>query len=334
MFWTLLFFTLGLSPYQRSNAEIQRLVELLKTVILNGCAVSTVSSYAGAANRWIDWCKCYSFPPLQSNPTAVALYLTSLSDRGLSRSSILGAAYGIAWLHKKLGCPSPVDDPLVSQTLAGFKRLLAGPSRKKQPIESHHVRALIRSYGHPRASLPNLQMVSLVALGFCAFLRWSELRDLRACDLRFCATHMSIFLDRRKNDQFRQGSVVRVARLPSSSCPVKLLELFLERGEHQPSQSLFCLCQKLGAGYKLRQAALSYSRAREQFRQMISELGLDSNEFGLHSLRSGGASQAARSGVSGRVWRRHGGWRSIQAADGYVGESLENTLVVSRNLAL
>ncbi|CAH3103420.1 unnamed protein product, partial [Porites lobata] len=253
-----------------------------------------------AANRWIDWCKCYSFPPLQSNPTAAALYLTSLSDRGLSRSSILGAAYGIAWLHKKLGCPNPVDDPLVSQTLAG-------PSRKKQPIESHHVRALIRSYGHPRASLPNLQMVSLVALGFCAFLRWSELHDLRTCDLRFCATHMSIFLDRRKNDQFRQGSVVKVARLPSSSCPVKLLELFLERGEHQPSQSLFCLCQKLGAGYKLRQAAL---------------------------LRSGGASQAARSGVSGRVWREHGGWRSIQAADGYVDESLENTLVVSRNLAL
>ena len=114
MFWTLLIFTLGLSPYQRSNAEIQRLVELLKTVILNDCAASTVSSYAGAANRWIDWCKCYSFPPLQSNPTAVALYLTSLSDRGLSRSSILGAAYGIAWLHKKLGCPNPVDDPLVS----------------------------------------------------------------------------------------------------------------------------------------------------------------------------------------------------------------------------
>ena len=216
--------------------------------------------------------------------------------------------YGIAWLHKKLGCPNPVDDPLVSQTLAGFKRLLTGPSKKKQPIESHHVRALIRSYGHPRASLPRLQMVSLVALGFCAFLRWSELRDLGACDLKLCATHMSGFLDRRKNDLFRQGSVVNVARLPSSFCPVKLLELFLECGGYQPFQSLFCLCQKLGTGYKLRQAPLSYSPAWEQFHQMISELGLDSKEFGLHtcSLRSGGASQAVRSGVSGRVWRRHG----------------------------
>ena len=96
MFWTILIFTLGLSPFQWSNTEIQRLVELLKTVILNDCASSTVSLYAGAANRWIDWCRSYLFPPLQSNPTAVAFYLTSLSDRGVSRSSICGAAYGIA----------------------------------------------------------------------------------------------------------------------------------------------------------------------------------------------------------------------------------------------
>ena len=102
----------------------------------------------------------------------------------------------------------------------------------------------------------------------------------------------------------------------------------------QPSQSLFCLYQKLGTGYKLGQAPLSYSRAREQFRQMISELGLDSNEFGLHSLRSGGASQAARGGVSRRVWRRHGGRCSIQAMAGYVDKSLDNTLMVSRSLAL
>lgn len=151
---------------------------------------------------------------------------------------IFGAAYGIAWLHKKLGCPNRVDDPLDSQTLAGFERLLADPSKKKQTIESDHVGALIRSYGHAWASLPSLQMVSLVALGFRAFLRWSSCVTY--------ATHMSVFVDRRKNAQFRQRSVVKVARLPFSSCPVKLC------GKHQPCQSLFCICKKLGTGYKLR----------------------------------------------------------------------------------
>ena len=58
--------------------------------------------------------------------------LTGASLTRLSRSSILGAAYGIAWLHTKLGCPNPVDDPLISQTLAGLKRLLARPSKNRR----------------------------------------------------------------------------------------------------------------------------------------------------------------------------------------------------------
>ena len=45
-----------------------------------------------------------------ANAIAVALYLTSLSDRGLSRSSVLDAAYGITWLHSKLGFANPVND--------------------------------------------------------------------------------------------------------------------------------------------------------------------------------------------------------------------------------
>lgn len=225
-------FFLGLSPFQRNNAEIQRLIELLQSVILCDCSSLTVSSYAGAANQWIDRCKSYSFSSLRASLSAVALYFVSLSDCGLSHSSILGAAYGIAWLHKKVSCPNPVHDPFVAQTLAGLKCLLAGPSKKKRPIESHHISELIRSYGHSCASLPSLQMVSLITLGFCAFLHWSELCSLRACDLEFCASHLSVYLHRRKNNQFRQGSVAKVARLPSSSCPVKRLELFLQRGEH------------------------------------------------------------------------------------------------------
>ena len=65
---------------------------------------------------------------------------------------------------------------------------------------------------------------------------------------------------------------------------------------------------------------------------MISSIRLDSSEF--DSLHYGGASQAARNGVSEREWRRHGGWRSVQATHGYVEGSLDNTLMVSMNLAV
>ena len=44
--------------------------------------------------------------------------------------------------------------------------------------------------------------------------------------------------------------------------------------------------------------------------QNLAALGLDPKRFGLHSLRSGGASAAANAGVPDRLFKRHGRWRS------------------------
>ena len=86
-----------------------------------------------------------------------------------------------AWLHKKLECPNPVDDTLVSQTLAGFKRLLAGPSKKKQPIESHHVRALI------------VPMVTLVLLyRTYKWCRWLRLAFVPSYVGQSCVTYVPV----------------------------------------------------------------------------------------------------------------------------------------------
>ena len=66
---------------------------------------------------------------------------------------------------------------------------------------------------------------------------------------------------------------------------------------------------------------------------MLAAIGLNKKQFGLHSLRSGGASAAANAGVD-RFFKRHGRWRSENAKDGYVKDSLDERLKVSRNLGL
>ena len=63
-------------------------------------------------------------------------------------------------------------------------------------------------------------------------------------------------------------------------------------------------------------------------------LGLDSKKFGLHSLRSGGATAAANSNVKERMFKRHGRWRSEKAKDGYVLDSLEEKLAVTSVLGI
>ena len=59
--------------------------------------------------------------------------------------------------------------------------------------------------------------------------------------------------------------------------------------------------------------------------------GLDSSLFGIHSLRSGGASAAAALGVPHRLFQRHGGWRSEKARNDYVEESLDSLPLVSQS---
>ena len=77
---------------------------------------------------------------------------------------------------------------------------------------------------------------------------------------------------------------------------------------------------------------ISYSRIREIFIKVLKAVNLDWKKYGLHSLRSGGASLAAYNGVSDRLFKRHGRWKSDKAKDSYIEDSLESLLSVTRNL--
>ena len=88
------------------------------------------------------------------------------------------------------------------------------------------------------------------------------------------------------------------------------------------------------SSYSLRSTGMSYARTREIVLQAFAELGYPRHLFGLHSLiiRAGGASAAANAGVGDRLFKRHGRWRSDRAKDGYIKDSLESLLSVSKSL--
>ena len=61
--------------------------------------------------------------------------------------------------------------------------------------------------------------------------------------------------------------------------------------------------------------------------QAFVELGYPKNLFGFHSLKAGGASVAAKAGVSDRPFKRRGRWwKTHQAKDGYLKDKLESLL--------
>ena len=115
---------------------------------------------------------------------------------------------------------------MVKQLLKACKRILVTcPKNRKTPLTTSRVKDIVLQFGNGNPS--ELQIAYHIALGFTAFLRWDDLKDLRRCHLQMTSEHMSITLPKRKTDQFREGSVILVARTGSRTCPVSLTEKFL-----------------------------------------------------------------------------------------------------------
>ena len=64
-------------------------------------------------------------------------------------------------------------------------------------------------------------------------------------------------------------------------------------------------------------------------------LGLNKKFFGLHSLRTGGATAAVAAKVEDILFfKKHGRWRTDKAKDGYVKENISERLSVTQNIGL
>ena len=75
-------------------------------------------------------------------------------------------------------------------------------------------------------------------------------------------------------------------------------------------------------------------RLRKLLKDKVEELGYPSVDFRMHSLRVGGATAAAASGMSDRLFKKHGRWPSESTKDGYVVNPLDQRLLITRQLGL
>ena len=140
-----------------------------------------------------------------------------------------------------------------------------------------------------------------------------------------------------KTDIYREGRDVLIAKTGLPICPVNMLNRSLNLASIENTSQEFIFSpiylSKSENVYKLRKSCqLSYTRSREMLLSALEGIGLDKTKFGLHSLRSGGATAAA--GIDDRLFKKHGRWKSDKAKDGYVKESITDRLLVSKNLGI
>ena len=317
--------------------ELRALAEALKSTILSSRAASTTSKYVNAFLRWKRWAQQYEgFEVVPAKEAEFALYLQFVSASTASKAAVEEAVNGVSWVQQLAGFPPLSDSPFISIVLDGLQRRLAKPTIRKEPVSNEMIVALVNSLGKS-PTLSDVRLVAACMLAFSAFLRYDELARLRCSDVAFHDTHMEVHITSSKTDQYRQGNKVIVARTGSHTCPVAMLERYYAMGliTKDAKLRLFRGITSTRVGERLRShGSLSYTRLRELFLQKLTSLGFDAKQFGLHSLRAGGATAAAQAGVPDRLFKRHGRWRSESAKDGYVKDSMSSLMSVSQSLQL
>ena len=316
---------------------MKRLAESLPNTVLHSRADGTTKKYLYAFQRWKQWAlprREVAVFPVGEVP--FALYLQHLGETVKSKSAVEEAVNAVSWVHQLSGLPAVTESPFVRATLSGLQRRLAKPKVKKEPVTADMLLALVESLGQS-PSLSDVRLATSALLSFAAFLRYDEVAALRCCDIKFSDDSMAVHIRSSKTDQFRQGDKVMVVRTGSPTCPVAMMERYFRMASLSRSSSLsfFRGITETKQGERLRASgSLSYTRMRELFLAKLKKLGFDASKFGLHSLRAGGASAAANAGVVDRLFKRHGRWRSESAKDGYIKDSRDVLMSVSRSLQL
>ena len=200
------------------------------------------------------------------------------------------------------------------------RQLKEKPVSKKEPVTPAMILDICNRFAGPNANLSDLPLATICVTAYSAFLRYNELASLRCCDVSFCDSFVKIYVYKSKTDVYGDGAYVLLAR--TVSCPFNLLRRYVSAANLDLSSSLpffrSLYFHKANFTYSLRSMGVSYSRTREIVLQAFVELGYPKNLFGLHSSRAGGASAAANAGVSDRLFKRHGRWKTDQGKDGYI----------------
>ena len=323
----------------QDDEEIKLLQRSLPFVIKNGVANSTFNKYKSAWEKWLRWSSSKKLTGRPADPYYLAIYLNHLLFVNKNKGCLTAAFYGVRWGHHVVGLTSPTESHLVKLAYEGALRMCAGVSTKKDPMSVETIKDVVSKYCKENSSLMDRRFATVCILGFAGFLRIDELLSTQLKNVSFFQEYMQIFLPHAKTDQHREGNKIIIAKTHTQFCPVEHVKSFLKDAKLDPQENPEAfLVPRLHKTKKSHNASktkgVSYTSIREIFRDNLETIKEGDENFGLHSLRSGGASSAADHGVSDRLISKHGRWVSEKARNGYLKDNIKTRMSVSLSLGL
>ena len=273
-------------------------------------APSTRKGYRSDFAIFRAWCRQRGVSNLPASPETVAAFLAHQAQDGVKTSTLGCRCAAIAYAHELAGLETPTSAKHVRVTLAGIRRSVGVAPRRVAAATADVIADMIR---HCDDSLRGRRDAALVALGFAAALRRSELVALQVDDLVEVEAGYRLMIRRSKTDQEGQGASIAVPH-GRRLRPVAAVRGWLDAAQITEGPVFRAVLK----GSRVQPEALTDRSVAEIIKRLAAAAGYDPAQFSGHSLRSGFLTSAAANRAS--LWKmqavsRH---KSIDVLSGYV----------------
>ena len=165
-------------------------VNIYNFILESAMAQNTRIAYEKGWKRFSEFCGKQGYATLPAEPKAVVEFLienatqpTGTKGKYLSMGTVAIYHSAINRRHIDAGLPSPTRVPEVINVLRGLKRLRGTAPRQVKALREDQIETMIKACLSGGKTTLGLRDAAIIAIGFSAALRRSEICNLRVEDI-------------------------------------------------------------------------------------------------------------------------------------------------------
>lgn len=289
--------------------------------LCNSVAPSTRDRYYLEFQKFSKFCVENNVPALPSDPDVINTYFCKLAEESNSVNTVNNARSAIRHynLIYRPDIEPPTDRVDVVMVNNSLKREFGKPVTKRPGVTKEIVDSVITK------TLKGEQMkesgftvfikdwciVALTVVTFFAFARYEECAALKKSNFEFLDNgDLEITFVKAKNNQFHDAKKTVIAAKGGILCPVNVILKYFK--VINSNLDHFFLPKFSGKSVFLLEESC-YIVCLTHFRKILSSCGVvNANDYGLHSGKIGGVTEAGEAGCSTEQLQIHGRWNSPQ----------------------
>jgi len=294
-----------------ANTKKQTAEEALsvREALRTSLSANTRNAYRTGWRRFVAYCEEVGRNPMAATPGDIADFLVRMAFQPRSPRATTGKGAPLAMAtirvflaaisrtYREQNRRSPVDDSRVVAVLRGLRRRLDRPPRQVKALQAGEVARILaccdEQVASGRRGLIAVRDAALVAVGFAAALRRSELCALLVEDAEFTsesgrASGMFLHIRRSKTDQLGRGQRVAVPEGHLLRPVARLRRWLAHSGIAQGP-----LFQTMRRGGHVQGRPLHPTDVARLVKRYAAAIGLDPANYSGHSLRAGFVTSAA-----------------------------------------